>query len=185
MQIRLVWILGLITLLVVGGCSVFEGDEDEDVLFCGSNPLIKSLYIGDVPVREGDTVNVALSNVSSIRFILDMPVSEASLATSLDFSIVIENVDKGLSTILNKNILSENGQFVWLDDSNTRIEFRMTHPMSYVMVGGTPLSLGGPGDRFKVHVRFLTVKSQSGHPYSYVDDEFYVVWTKSTSIGSE
>jgi hypothetical protein len=174
------WLLvSALVALLFAGCS----DNSGFVLFRASDPILRSLTIGTVPVTAGEVVNVPLAQTYSVRFDLFSPVSQQNVGTSLDYSIRIENIDKGTTTLLTEGVMMENGDLVWLDTTNMAIEFRMTHNLSYVISGGATYSMGTPGDRFRVRVDFISGKAADGKNFSLIGDEFFVVWTNSGANG--
>jgi hypothetical protein len=184
MRTRFGWLIvfALIALALCAGCS---NNDNHDVLFGASDPLLRSLFIGTVAVKNGESVNVPLDHTNSIRFEFNRPVSPESLGTVLDFSIRIENVDKGTTALLTDTVLDENGELVWTDGTDKNVEFRMTHNMSYVDSGGSRYVLGEVGDRFRIHVDFVIGKSADGKNFSFWGDEFFVVWTSSSAWPSD
>lgn len=182
MRMRLAWLLPLtilaFSLVVAIGC---ESDEDDDFFFGGTDPFVENFYIGHVPIKTGAVHNIPLAHVDSLRFEVTRPVTPESLGTTLNFSIRIQNVDNGTTTLLSDSVLDENGQLVWLDDTNRRLEYRMTHNMSFVYSGGQRYTLGKPGDRFKVRIDFLVGRSADGKTFAFTGDEFTVVWTESAA----
>jgi hypothetical protein len=171
------WLLvSALVALLCAGCS---DSGDGFILFRASDPILRSLTIGTVPVKAGEVVNVPLGVTYSVRFDLYNPVTPANVGTTLDYSIRIENIDEGKTTLLSEGVMDENGDLVWLDDTNMAIEFRMTHAMSYVVSGGVIYSLGSPGDKFRVKLDFMSGQAQDGKNFSLIGDEFFVVWTNS------
>lgn len=180
MRIRIAW---MIVILALAGFAISctDGGEDDEIFFGGSDPILENLYIGTVPVKEGATVNVPLANTNTIRFELSKPVPSTVLETTIDFMIRVENLDRGTTIILTDGILEENGHFVWLDSSNKYIEYRMNHNMTYVLSGGTMYNLGQVGDLFRINIEFITGKSGDGKSFAFWGDEFFVVWTRSST----
>jgi hypothetical protein len=180
MRIRLLWLMAFAMIAILcSGCS--DDNNNGSIVFGGSDSFIQSFYIGDVPVKEGQTVNIPLSHVSILRFDLAKPITPANVSSGLDFSIQIENVDKGNTTVITESVMSENGDLVWVDAGNMTVEFRMSHMMNYVTVGGVNRYLGSVGDRFRFRIQFLRGNAADGKPFTFTSDEFSVVWTQSSS----
>jgi hypothetical protein len=178
MRIRLSLLIALALIaMVIGGCNK---DKNEDQFF-GSDNFITSITLGDVPIENGKTFNVPLSHISSIGFELARPVTPAALNGSINFSIHIENVDRGTTFLLTESLMDENGNITWLDGSNRRLEFRMTHPMNAIIAGGQPYTLGKLGDLFRIRIDYLTGVAEDGKPFSLAGDQFYVIWTESSA----
>jgi len=178
MRTLLGWLLAIaLTIPLCAGCS---GDGNDDPIFGGSDTWIERLYIGNVPVREGSTVNVPLANTYKIRFEVSRAVTQQSLAMLFDFQIRIENIDTGYTFLITDANIDENGDLVWVDGSNRVIEFRMTHDMSYITSGGHDYYLGELGDMFRVTCDFMVGQVADGTQFSLWGDEFYVVWTESS-----
>jgi hypothetical protein len=178
MQIRLSLLIALALIATIfSGCN----NNKEPDQYYGSDNFFTSISIGDVPIENGKTFNVPLAHVSSIGFELARPVTPAALNGSINFLIHIENVDRGTTTLLTESILDENGNITWLDASNRRLEYRMTHNMSTVISGGTSYSLGKLGDLFRIRIDYLTGTAEDGKPFSLTGDTFYVIWTESSA----
>ena len=156
-------------------------DRDNDDLFGGSNSFLERLYIGNSIIEEGDTSNVALSTTDKIRFEVIEPVTSQSISQLLSFLIVIDNLDKDTSFTLTPDILSENGEFVWIGDDNMIVEYRLNHKMNYILSGGQQYILGAPGDELRVRILNLSVAAQDGSIIRFRDDEFFVIWSESSS----
>lgn len=157
-------------------------DNDDDDLFGGSDPFFERVLIGDVPCEVGKTVNIALGDITSMRFETISPVTAQSLSQLFTFLIQIENIDSGLSFNLTDDLLSENGELVWVDFTNRTVEYRMNHPMDYINVGGQKYVLGSSGDLLRINVRNLEGAAEDGSRFKYAGDEFFVLWTES-SVG--
>jgi hypothetical protein len=166
--------------LIFAGCQKND-DKGKGTLFYGTDQFLTKLTIGDVPIRNGKTFNLPLAHISSIGFEFAQPVTPESLNGTLEFALRIENIDKGTTALLTSGILDDNGNLVWLDSSNRRLEFRFTHPLNTVTIGGESIALGVLGDRFRIHIDYLTGVAADGNAFSLLGEEFYVVWTASSS----
>jgi hypothetical protein len=182
MRIRLAWLLGICLIaLLCAGCDAFDNDNNNaDLLFRGSDTWLEHLYIGNVPVQAGNTVNVPLSQTSRIRFEVSREVTPESLGMLFDFQVRIENIDTGMTFLITDANLNENGELYWVDTTNRIIEYRMKHNMSFFRSGGQNYYLGELGDMFRVRVDFLIGQVADGSQFAFWGDEFRVVWTESS-----
>ena len=181
MRIRLSWLLafGLIA-VIFAGCNN-DNDTNKDQLCYGTDQFLTKLVIGSIPIQNGRTYNIPLAHISSLEFELNRGVTPESFGGSINFQIRIENVDKHTTSLLTESILDQNGDLVWLDLTNRRLEYRMTHNMSYILAGGASHTLGQLGDKFRIRIDFLTGLAADGRAFSFSGDEFYVIWTESSA----
>ena len=170
-------ILVALIALVGLGCN---DDNDNENLYLGSDTFFQRVYLGNVPVQEGGTYNIPLAYTTKLRFELSREVTSYSLAQLFSFEIWVTNIDTGQALRLTTANLLENGDLYWPDTTNKIVEYRLTHPMSYILVGGDQYSFGAPGNTFKVDVIFLIGLAKDGTQFALTDDQFYVVWTDST-----
>jgi len=179
MRIRYGWLIAItiIALTFTAGCNADNNDES---VFRGSNSFLNHLYIGNTEVRAGKTVNVPLAQTSRIRFEVGREVTLQSLSQLFDFQIRLENVDTGETFLFTDGNLDENGELVWVGDSNRIVEYRLKHNMDYILSGGERYVLGVVGNMFRVKVDFLVGQNQDGTQFNFVGDEFRVVWTESS-----
>ncbi|HDS29782.1 MAG TPA: hypothetical protein ENN67_01935 [Firmicutes bacterium] len=150
---------------------------DDDYTAFGT--LFNAIYIGDVPVKRDETVNVPLSGTSKIRFELARPVSKVSVGLAFNFSLRITNLDTGEAYVLTESMLGENGILYWVGEDNLTIEYRMNHSMKYVLIGGQPYQLGNPGDKLRIQIDDALVMLQDGSLFYMRGDKFDVVWVTS------
>jgi len=168
MRIRHIWLIFIVILPMLfsfacNGDNWFEDDDDDDgLLYRGSDTFFQHIYIGNVPVQEGETINVPLSHVTFMRFELSREVTSYSLAQLFQFEIWVTNVDTHQTFRLTEANLLENGNLHWPDNTNQVVEYRLNHPMSYLIVGGEQISFGSPGNTFKINVVFLTGQAKDG-----------------------
>ena len=141
---------------------------------------MQRFFIGSVEIQAEGTYNVPLSSASTMRFELSRAVSRASLGTLFDFEILIHNVDTGNVYRVTACNLQENGSLFWPDEANKVIEFRGTHPFDHLLVGGTAIPIGSPGNTFEVKVVYLVGRAVDGTQFALTDDVFYIVWTDSS-----
>jgi hypothetical protein len=186
MRTRHLWFIFIVLLpmLLSFGCNgdnwFEDNDNDNDHLYRGSDTFFQRIYIGNVPIMEGETMNVPLAHVTRIRFELSREVTSYSLAQKFHFEIWVTNLDTMQAFRLTEANLLENGDLYWPDTTNKIVEYRLNHPMSYLLVGGAPVPFGDPGNTFKVNVIFLTGQARDGTQFALTDDEFFVVWTDSS-----
>jgi len=185
MRTRHLWFIFIVLLPVLlsfgcNGDNWFEDDDDGDYHYLGSDTFFERIFIGNVPIMEGETMNVPLAHVTSIRFELSREVTSYSLAQLFHFEIWVTNLDTMNAFRLTEANLLENGDLYWPDGTNQLVEYRLNHPMSYLLLGGDQISFGNPGNTFKVNIVFLTGQAKDGTQFALTDDEFFVVWTDSS-----
>ena len=156
---------------------MFDSSNDIDGIAPWSDPFVKSVTIGNVPVHDGDTVDVPLNHSYAMRFELSKPVSHASLSTLFDFEIFVDNLSSGQSYLLTPSVLEQNGKLVWVGSGNDVIEYRANQRLSELHTGGFYDMIGSPGDKLRVRIIFLLARSDDGKQISILDDSFYIVWT--------
>jgi len=152
MRIGLIITISLITLWFTG-CN---GGSDD-----WTDPILLQFSLGTTPVRSGETVNVPLAQTTKMVFEFDRPVTYASLQKLLSFQIWVENINTGIAAYYTECSLEANGDLVWPTSSGKTIEFRLSHPMS---VNSCGMSMGYPGDTFRVTVMNLVGEAADGTP---------------------
>lgn len=175
---RLSWLIAIILITVAMVSCTETGNNGT---FGGSDVLIRHMSIGNIPIQVEETHNIPLAQVTKIRFELNRPVTQQSLAQVFNFEILVTNLDTDITYRFMRNTLEENGALVWLDEGENKIvEYRMNHTMDRIIFGGQTYLLGQAGNQFKVDVVFLVGQSSDGRQWSYTDDTFYIVWTDSS-----
>jgi hypothetical protein len=178
MRTRLGLIIVLAALaLIFAGCD--NDNNNKDLLFNGSDAFIQRVYIGNVPIQAGGTFNVPLSYTTRMRVELSNPVTRASLAELFHVAFVVTNLDTGDAYHLSECNMPGNGELFWPDDTNKVIEYRMTHAMDRVVIGGDSYSIGSPGDTLEVRILIAVGKAQDGTQFGLTMDEFFIVYTGS------
>lgn len=171
MRTRFGWLaIFALLILVSTGCGSTGGDYYDTFL--------RNMYVGTIPVRAGETVNIPLHTTYSLRFEFNRPVTVESLNRLLSFTIIIQNMRTGGSMVFTDPYLLSNGELVWANDSNNVVEFHLSHPLTYLNYGGFDPTLGGaPGDTYRVFVQNMVGEAEDGTQFAFVSDEFFVVWT--------
>jgi hypothetical protein len=178
MRNRLSWLIAIILIaLFLASCE----SSDNIGSLGASDALIRTLTIGNVPIQVEQTHNIPLSQVTSMRFVLNRPVTEQSLAQVFSFEILISNIDTGQTFRITDANFLDNGDLVWVDGGENKIiEYRMNHPMDRIVSGGQSFSLGMSGNELKVTIVYMVGQSDDGRHWSYADDTFNIVWTDSS-----
>jgi len=175
-RLGLIIVLALIA-LIFAGCD--DNNNNKDLLFNGSDAFIERVYIGNVPVQAGGTSNVPLKHATSMRVELSNPVTRASLAELFHIAFVVTNLDTGTAFHLSEGNMPGNGELYWVDGTNKIIEYRMTHTMDTILIGGDSYSIGLPGDTLEIRILVAVGKAEDGTQFGLTMDEFFIVYTGS------
>ena len=172
----------LVSLLLVILCltlvSCNNGDELDPFAFNGSDPIIKEFRIGNVPITNGGTFVVPLNESSSLTFILSEEIDPITFVDFFDMSISVHNQDTDGTLFLRKATMLENGSFSYIPELR-QLEYRLSHTMGTVIVGGTPFIFAQPGDTLTVTVDFLVGRNKFGFWFNYSLDKFKIVYAAS------